>query len=936
MSDQMVLQLMVNGKPYELAAQAGEMLSDLLRERLGLTGTKIGCNEAECGACTVLINGEPVLSCTYPAVKAHQKQILTIEGLAALAPCADEGVEKELHPLQEAFIVHGAVQCGFCIPGQLMTSYALLQNNPEPTEDDIKKALKDTLCRCAGYPTIVRSVQAAARSLRTGEPVEAATVPVSVLAKKVVGRIHTRPEAVAKVTGEAIYSDDLKFPGMLHGMAKRAMVPHAILTGIDVAKARALPGVVVVLTAEDIPAEHNHGLVIQDWPTLVGLGERVRYVGDAVALVAAETRETAAQALTLIEATYELLPVISDPVQSRQPESAALHPNGNLLKHIKVRKGSMEEGFEAADVILEHTFHTAITDHAFLEPECSIARVNSDGRMEVYVGSQIPYQDRYQVAKALGWPEDRVRILGQLIGGGFGGKEDIMGQIHSALLAQKTQCPVKILYDRHESLLVHPKRHATQIRVKLGAKNDGTLTAVETELYGDTGAYASLGEKVMTRATTHSAGPYRVPHVRADCYAMYTNNPPAGAFRGFGVTQSAFAVETMMEMLAETLEMDPVELRLKNALQVGDATNTSQVLRESVGLTECINRVMAEVNRLAEGQPFTSRTVLGAPHLRRSWGLAVGYKNTGLGGGAPDKAGAEVELYEDGTVEVRTSSAELGQGLVTVLRMIVAEEMALPPERVKVLLSDTDLTPDGGPTTASRQTYVTGNAARGAAQALRQAIASTVAEKYDYPPDKIRFVEGLAQVNGHSIPLGQVAVEMQNEGRPPRALYEYWAPATKPLGQGGDMHFAFSYSAQAAEVEVDTRTGEVRVLRVVAATDVGAAINPLGLQGQVEGGVMMGLGNALTEHFIVEEGRVFTDHLARYRMPNITQTPEIIPIIVEHPTADGPFGAKGVGEIVSIPTTPAITNAIYHAVGVRIDALPVDQEVIVREMKARE
>lgn len=927
------MEITVNGNKVELEPQPGEMLSDLLRERLGLTGTKIGCNEMECGACTVLVDGEPVLSCNYPARRAAGRQVLTIEGLANQyhAPAKDGA----LHPLQEAFIQYGAVQCGFCIPGQLMTAYALLQRQSDPGEGQIRAALKDTLCRCAGYPTIISAIQAAAHTLNTGEPLPAPVLPETSAPLDVIGTVQTRPDAMAKVTGEALFTDDLSFPNMLHARAKRAMVPHAIVKRLDVSKARALPGVAAVLTAEDIPGEHNHGLVIYDWPAIVGVGERVRYVGDSVAIVAAETREIATQALDLIEVEYEPQTVISNPVQARQPDAPQIHSNGNLLKHIKVRKGDMQQGFAEAGVILEHTFHTQITDHAFLEPECSIARLTPDGRVEIYVGSQIPYSDRSQTARVLGWPEERVRVIGQLMGGGFGGKEDIMGQIHVALLAVVTGRPVKLLFDRHESLLVHPKRHATQIRVKLGAKKDGRLTAVESELYGDTGAYASLGEKVLTRATTHSSGPYDVPHARADCYAMYTNNPPAGAFRGFGVTQSAFAVESMMDMLAEELEIDPIELRRINALHVGSVTNTGQLLRESVGLNECIERVAAELERQAGPEPFCSRSVEGAPHLRRAWGFAVAYKNTGLGGGAPDKAGAEVELYADGTLEVRTSSAELGQGLVTVLRMIVAEEFRVPAERVKVLVMDTDLTPDGGPTTASRQTFVSGNAARHAAQTLRQAVASTLAEKYDYPPEQIRFVEGLAQVNGHAVPLGEVVALMHAEGREPRALYEYWAPTTQPLGDGGDMHFAFSFAAQAAEVEVNTLTGEARVLRVIAANDVGRAINPLGLKGQVEGGVMMGLGNALTEHFIVEDGVVYTDHLARYRMPSIALTPEITPIIVEHPVEAGPYGAKGVGEIVSIPTTPAITNAIYNAVGVRVDRLPVDQAELVKAMQER-
>jgi xanthine dehydrogenase molybdenum-binding subunit len=542
----------------------------------------------------------------------------------------------------------------------------------------------------------------------------------------------------------------------------------------------------------------------------------------------------------------------------------------------------------------------------------------------------------------LGWPEERVRIIGQLMGGGFGGKEDIAGQIHAAMLANVTGRPVKLLFDRHESLLVHPKRHATQIRVKIGAKKDGRLVAVESELYGDTGAYASLGEKVMTRATTHSAGPYDIPHVRADCYAMYTNNPPAGAFRGFGVTQSAFAVESMMDMLAEKLSIEPVELRRMNALHVGSITNTGQNLRDSVGLTECINKAESEMCRVAysldglkPAEVFTPHSSSETPHLVKAWGFAAGYKNTGLGGGAPDIAGAEVELYEDGMLEVRSSSAEMGQGLVSVMRMIVAEELAVTSDKVRVLVMDTDLTPNGGPTTASRQTYVTGNASRFAAKTLRQAITVTLAEKYDVPPQKIRFENGIVHANGHSLTFGEVAKEMKATGQKPRAMYEYEAPKTQPLGTGGDMHFAYSFAAQAAEVEVNTLTGEIRVLRVIAANDVGMAVNPLGLQGQVEGGVMMGLGNCLTEEFIVEDGYVVTDHLARYRVPGIMLTPEITSIIVEHPTTDGPYGAKGVGEIVSIPTSPAITNAIYNAVGVRVDSLPVDQEKVSKALRER-
>jgi len=921
----------INGKQYSMEVIAGETLSTLLRERLRLTGTKIGCEEAECGACTVLVDGEPIMSCVYPAERAGGKTIVTIEGLAQRVH-----EEMRLHPLQEAFVDHGAVQCGFCIPGQIMTAYALLKRNPNPNSVDIRFALKDTLCRCAGYPSIENAIIAAAQALRTGEPVQGPThIPDSIHQHKTVGHKHLRPEAVEKVAGSAIFTDDLKFDGMLYAKVKRAMIPHGFLKKLDVSKARLLPGVVSVLTAEDVPAEKNHGLVIYDWPVMVGINERVRYVGDALAIVAAESQQIAEQAAALIEAQFELQPVITNPVMARQADVPQIHEKGNLLKHIKVRKGDMDAGFASADIVLEHTFHTQTTDHAFLEPECSIAVPLPNGRMEIYVGSQIPYQDRTQVARALGWEEDRIRIVGQLMGGGFGGKEDVMGQIHSAMLANVTGRPVKLLFDRQESLLAHPKRHATQIRVKLGAKKDGRLVAAESELYGDTGAYASLGEKVMTRATTHSAGPYDIEHVRADCYAMYTNNPPAGAFRGFGVTQSAFAVETMMDKLAEKLNLDPVEIRRINALHVGSITNTGQELKESVGLMECIDRVDAEM-RKHNPAPFTPITDSLNPNLVRAWGFASAYKNTGLGGGAPDKSGADVELYEDGTFQVRSSAAELGQGLVTVMRLTVAEEMSVSPEQVRVLVMDTDLTPNGGPTTASRQTFVTGNASRYAAKTLREQITAAMAEKFDIRPENIRFEDGVVHANGNSMSYAEVYKEMTSRGQYPRVRYEYEAPKTQPLGTGGDMHFAFSFGVQAAEVEVNKLTGEVRVLKIISANDVGMAVNPLGLQGQVEGGVMMGLGNCLTEDFIVENGIVVTDRLARYRVPGIMLTPEITSIIVEHPIAAGPYGAKGVGEISSIPTTPAITNAIYNAVGVQVDSLPVDQEMIARELWEKE
>lgn len=914
----------VNEEQVTVPVEPGEMLSDIIRYKLGLTGTKISCNESECGSCTVLVDDVPVLSCNYPALKAQGKKIVTIEGLA------DKG---NLHPLQEAFIKNGAAQCGFCTPGQIMTAAALLEEKPEPTREDIEYAMNDTLCRCGAYPAITNAILAAADHIQHGNPIEYPTFDFEG-ELKVVGQTVQRPEAVEKVTGDSVFADDITFPDMLYGATLRAGIPHGRIRKLDTSRAEALEGVRAVLTAEDIPGRINHGLVIQDWPALVGVGEKVRYVGDAVAVVAADTKHIAKKALTLIDVEYEVLPVVTDPVAAKEPDAPLVHEGGNLLKHIKVDKGDIEQGFAEADVIMEDVFTTPAYEHAFMEPECSIARITEDERVEIYVGSQIPYADRDQVAAALDISKDKVRVRGPLIGGGFGGKEDIAGQIHAALLARATRKPVKILYDRHESILVHPKRHATQIRVKLGLKKDGTLTAAQTELYGDTGAYASLGTKVMGRATTHSTGPYIVPHVKIDCYAMYTNNPPAGAFRGFGALQADFAIEVMVDQVAEALNLDPIEFRRKNALRTGAVTNTGQHLKESVGLLECIEKTEAALRRyLPEGDLFRSRPVPGEPDKRQAWGFALAFKNTGLGEGAPDKATAEVELLQDGTAEVRTSSAEIGQGLVTVLQMVTAQELGMELDQVKVLLSDTDLTPDGGPTTGSRQTYISGNAARHASITLRNAMLSTLAEKYDQAPEKITFKNGTAQMNGKTLSFKEIGKAMREEGREPKIAYEYWAPETTPLGEEGDKHFAYSFAAQAIEVEVDLKTGEVEVLKTIAATDVGKAINPLGLQGQVEGGIIMGLGHAITEEFILENGQVITDHLARYRMPSIEHVPEVMEsLIVEDPTAEGPYGAKGVGEISTMPVPPAVVNAVYNATGVRFKQVPVDQDWLARQL----
>jgi len=901
------LHMTVNGEQQDLDVSESRFLSDVLRNKLRLTGTKIGCNEAECGICTVLVNDTPVVSCTFPAFKAQGARVDTIEGLSS---------DGTLHAIQQAFLDHGAVQCGICTPGLILTGKALLDRKSAAgeavTREDIQTALKDSYCRCTGYQSVINALLQA-----SGQDIPP-YLPATQAPGREVGKAQPNPNALAKITGTARFTDDYHFPGMLYARTKRAGVPHARIRSIDTSEARALAGVRSVLTHADIPGRNLHGLVTVDWPVLCA--DKVRYVGDAVAIVAADSAETAAAALELIQVDYAELPVVADVIEAARPDAPLVHedrPGGNLLKHIKVNKGDIETGIAAADVVVDQTYRTPTTEHLFLEPECSIGvpaaydPTNFGGNCDalavrgetarhdkttIYVGSQIPYMDRDQAAATLGVEPDAVRVVATLMGGGFGGKEDIVGQIHVALLAEACQRPVKMLYSRQESLQVHPKRHATIIRIRTGATRAGKLTAVEATLYGDGGAYASLSEKVLTRATTHASGPYDVPNVKVDCFAMYTNNVPCGAFRGFGVTQSCFAVESNMDMLAEKLGLDAVEFRRMNALDVGSVTSTGQVMRESVGLKECLDKVANDMH----GEDF--RWTWDEGHRRFAWGLALAYKNTGLGGGAPDKATAEVEAWRDPArglmAEVRISSAEMGQGLPAVLAACVAEELGIPSGSVSVLLGDTDFCPDGGPTTASRQTYVSGNAARLAAKDVARQFAAT---------------KSASRI---------------------KAQHEYWAPETQPLGTAGDMHVGFGFCAQAALCEIDMRTGEVQVHKIIAAHDVGRAINPLTLEGQIEGGIVMGVGFALTEHYIQEQGKPWTNVMARYKMPSITHAPMITSHIVEHNLSTGPYGAKGVGELSSIPTSPAITNAIYRATGVRMRSLPVDQDELLRAIHA--
>lgn len=906
-----VYRLIVNGRAVEVTATPETKLLDVLRDQLRLTGVKNGCATGHCGSCMVIQDGKAVRSCLVPMKRAHNTNIITIEGIA--------DPNGELHPIQRAFIEFGATQCGFCTPGFILSAKALLDKNPHPTRAEIYDAFKWNICRCTGYNAILRAVEYLAGY-------DVSPLPTVKRAQRAISRALPRPDAVAKVNGSGIYTADLYFEGMLHAKVLRSAYPHARLKRVDVSQAKTMPGVVAVLTAADIPGRKEFGVHEIDWPVLCY--DKVRYVGDAIALVVAETEAIAEDALKLIQVEYEVLPVVSNPKHAAQPDAPRVHEHpekfshearGNCLAHFHLENGNLEAGFAQSDVIIEREYTTQTVEHAFLEPEAAVAVPDADGRITVYSGGQIPFNDRACIAATLNVPEEKIRVVNCLIGGAFGGKEDPVIQIHAALAAYHTRRPVKLVFTRRESLLVHPKRHATMIKMKTGAKKDGTLVAHDVEIYGDAGAYASLSHHVMLRATTHAGGPYEIPNVRVNTYAMYTNNVPSGAFRGFGVTQVAFAMESQMDELAHALGISPLEIRRKNILRYGKRTIAGQVMTESCGLGECLERVIAEMNR----HDFVA--VEG--NKRRAWGIACAYKNTGYGSGAEDAAGAEVELFEDGRAVVRAGAAEIGQGLVGVLAQIVTEELGVPYDQVEVIVADTDVTPDGQATTASRQTYVTGNAARYACIEARALLAKIAAEMLDVSPDALTFADGMVRADTRAVTLAEVVQQARREGRIPKMRYEYVAPPTEKY-----HHVAFGFGAQAALVEVDTSNGKTRVLKVIAACDVGRVMNPLALVGQIEGSISMGLGMALQEKFVMQDGYVLTDSLHKCNVPKVDQTPEVITFFIEDETRDGPYGAKGVGELASIPTTPAIINAIYNAVGVRVYELPAEPAKLLRAM----
>lgn len=725
-----------------------------------------------------------------------------------------------------------------------------------------------------------------------------------------VGRSLPRIDARGKVTGETPYSGDLSMPDMLFMKMVFAERPHARIRSIDTSKAEAAPGVVAVFTAPDIPV-NEYGLQIPDQPVLCGpvhVGflrpdmvrpEIVRFIGDQIAAVVAETEAQAATAARLIQVDFEDLPVLTDPVAAMQPGAPNLHPErgeNNICVHYRIRKGDVESAFKNAAVIVESEYRTPVQEHAYLQPEAGLAYLDEEGRVTVACAGQWTHADRGTIAHALGLPDEQVRVIYPAIGGAFGGREDLSVQIVLALAALRLKRPVKIIWSRRESLIGHGKRHAVLLRAKWAASSDGKLLAIENEVIGDGGAYMYTTNKVLGNATITSSGPYFVPNVKTDVYGVYTNHIPGAAFRGFGAPQALYMAELQMEKLAEKLGMDPVEFRLRNALRDGDTLAVGTPIPSPVSIVQVIEAAAA---RAGWSGPRTEAPL--PAHIRRGRGFAAGFKNVGFSFGYQENCWAKVEIHGNGQIEravVHHAGAEVGQGTHTVMIQMAAEVIGIPPEKVEIVTSDSASQGNPGSASASRMTFMAGNAIKGAAEA---ALA-----------------------------------RWQAEERPAIAEYKYLAPPTTKMDKdtGYSMpNFSYAYSAQVVDVEVDIETGQLRVLNVVAADDVGKAINPDLVVGQIEGAVVQAHGYAVTEDFKTRDGLLLSDQLSTYLLPTILDIPAWVEsVLVEVPDPNGPWGARGLGELPFLPYAPALAAAIHDATGVWINEFPFTPERVLRAL----
>jgi len=863
----MDLEFTLNGVGRHVVARDDESLLEVLRERCGVTSVKDGCApQGQCGCCLALIDGHAKVTCAMPAARARGADILTLEGVS----------EEERALTARAFAVAAGVQCGFCIPGFALRAKWLLDREPRPTRARIARAIDVHLCRCTGYQRIIDAIELLAGA-RRGEPLPE---PVR---EGGVGAPLVRYHGEALTLGLHQYVADLDRPGMLHGAVVLSKHARARVRRIDISRAVRHPGVVRVVTAADVPGQRWYGLLHDDWPGFVAEGEDVRCVGDVLAAVAAVDAWTARHAATLVEVDYDVLAPVVEPLAALEPGAPQVNPkHPNLLSRSVIRRGDAEAALGGSAHVVSGTWQTQRIEHLYLEPECAVAEPLPDGRLHLWTQGQGIFDDRRQVAAFLGLPEDQVFVELVPNGGAFGGKEDMSVQAQTALLALATGRPVKLALTREESIRLHPKRHPITLRYTAGCDAEGRLTAVKARMVGDSGAYASVGGKVLERAAGHACGPYRVPHVDVEALAVYTNNPPCGAMRGFGANQAHFAIEGCLDLLAAKVGIDGWEMRWRNALDVGDMYSTGQVLDKSVGIRKTLLAVKDAYYR--------------ARAAGHAVGLACGLKNSGLGNGVQEWGKVRLVVEADGTIALYNGYTEMGQGLLTVLVQFAATVTGLSATifRPKV---DSTYALACGQTTGSRATFFGGKGVVSAARKLKDDL------------DRGRSIADL---------VGRVYAG------------DVYIDDTTPLGAPGPRvktHTTFGYATQVCILD-----NEGRVANFIAAHDVGRAVNPDLCRGQIEGAIHMGLGYALTEELPCEDGMPVTFSLRELGVLRARDMPAVEVILVEDPEPEGPFGAKGVGEIGLVPTAPAVASALEAFDGVRRYTLPMKDSPAARAM----
>jgi aldehyde oxidoreductase len=890
----------VNGRRVTAATSPAQRLSRVLRENLGLIGTKIGCDAGDCGACTVLLDGEPVCSCLIAAGQVDGHQVTTVEGLPQRSPIFDR--------LQKSFLVHGAAQCGICTPGMLMSATALLERTQAPSEAEVMDAISGVLCRCTGYRKIIQAIMDA----RSSPPSES-----SPKAGTAVGKRLIRLDGKRKVEGTEIFGADEIPGGTLAVRAIRSPYHHAgfRLGDLD-AFVAANPGIHAVFTAKDVPGENRYCVIPPYADQPVFAETEARFRGEAVAAVVGESETVEALDLDSFPVTWEELPALTTIDSALAPDAPRIHADreGNILVRGRVVCGDVEKALAEAEVVVEGEYETGFVEHAYIEPEAGFARRVGD-TIEVQACTQSPYMDRADVAKILGIAPEAVRIIPTAVGGGFGSKLDLSVQPFIALAAWHLRCPVRMVYSRIESIMATTKRHPARIRARAGATRDGKLLALDFAADFNTGAYCSWGPTVAARVPVHASGPYRVPHYRALTRAVHTHLVPAGAFRGFGVPQTSIAQEQLYDDLADRLAIDRLEFRIANALDDQSPTVTGQVLSEGVGIRACFEALRPKwAAARAEAAEFNSKS---AGPLRRGVGVAgmwYGCGNTSLSNPSTVRVG----LKPDGRIALHQGAVDIGQGSNTIVAQICADAIGAPIDRFDLLSGDTFITPDCGKTSASRQTFVTGKAANLAGDELRRAIlhlanaCECATVEFDDGCVTIQEREKRRTINLRDLPLDQHGYVIMRE-----ATFD---PPTVPLDENGQgvPYAVYGFGAHLAEIVVDVELGTVRVLKITAAHDVGRAINPTLIEGQIEGGVSQGLGMALMEEFFPGKG----ENLHDYLIPTVGDMPPVESILIEDGSPIGPFGAKGVGEQAMIPTAPAILNAIHDATGVRIHRIP--------------